>query len=270
MKDIVDNRQRITLPAKIRLALIALKENRILWLIYLAIYYLGSSVANFGFNRADALRKRHNLPGVNSRNANKHIWEHWDWSGGGEEWTPSAEWKASVVKTFIDPYFSTDYAVLEIGPGGGRWTQYLLPRAKTLTAVDISETCVQTCKSKFGHYKHADFVVGNGRDLAMLDDRSIDRIWSFDVFVHINASEFASYISEFARVLQPGGLGVIQHGSSGGATGGWRSNVTLSDVTRFLADNGLGLEDQLQSWVDEGREYQAGLYSDVITIFKKP
>src|SRR5918995_647750 len=39
---------------------------------------------------------------------------------------------SKVVKRYLRPYVTQDSVVLEIGPGGGRWTQYLLPARKVV------------------------------------------------------------------------------------------------------------------------------------------
>ena len=148
MKDIVENRQRIGLGSKLRLALISIRSNGPVWFIFLGIYYLGSAVSN-RIKRADMLRKKKNLPGMNSLLANKVIWESWDWSGKGDEWTISPEWKASVVRNFIDPFYRDCNTILEIGPGGGRWTEFLIPKGKEFVGIDISETCVSECRKRF-------------------------------------------------------------------------------------------------------------------------
>ena len=269
MKDIVENRHRIDGLSKIRLVSLLVRENGILWFSYMMLYYLCSGISNFAFARTDILRKKNNLPGLNSRSANKFIWEHWDWSALGDEWTPSSEWKASVVKTFVEPYFKGG-AILEIGPGAGRWTEYLVPGADHFIGIDISETCVRECQTRFANCRNAAFKIGNGRDLRMIGDNSIDRVWSFDVFVHINREEFESYIGELARILRAGGIGAIHHGSSGGSDGGWRSNATTAQVREYLAKNHFQVVDQIQSWSDNGKEYQIGLYADVLTTFRKP
>jgi hypothetical protein len=62
----------------------------------------------------------------------------------------------------------------------------------------------------------------------------------------------------------------VQHGAVGGANGGWRSDVTTADVHDFLKSAGLDVKAQLTSWWDDGQEFQAGLYGDVVTIFQKP
>ncbi|MGE3897230.1 MAG: class I SAM-dependent methyltransferase [Variibacter sp.] len=249
--------------------MISIRENGLLYFFYLGISYLGTTLSDFGFRKSDALRKAKNLPGMNSRAANKYIWDNWDWSSKGDEWTPSAAWKTSVVKTFITPYFKDADTVLEIGPGAGRWTEYLLSHAKRLIAIDISEACVSECRKRFASYPQASFEVGNGFDLHTISANSIDRIWSFDVFVHINGTEFNSYVAEFHRVLKAGGIGAIHHGSLGGSSGGWRSNVTLTDVQKFMRENDLEIISQVKSWIDDGEEHQAGLYGDAITVFRK-
>jgi SAM-dependent methyltransferase len=269
MKDLIENRTRIDLRSKFKLLGIMVRENGLLWSLLMGTYYVASGIAEASHTKAALLRTKHHLPGVNSTSANKHIWENWNWSARGEEWTPSPEWKASVVRTFLDPFFTNHSVILEIGPGAGRWTEYLLQKCDRLIAVDICETSVRECERRFHDYPNAKFEVGNGEDLSSIGSSSIDAVWSFDVFVHINKHQFKSYIAEFARVLKPGGTGLIQHGSTGGASGGWRSDVKTTDVNEFLRSGGLVVEHQVQSWDDNGRKFEAGLYRDTITFFRK-
>nr|MBP7619396.1 hypothetical protein [Gemmatimonadales bacterium] len=53
---------------------------------------------------------------------NRTWWNTHDWSRLGEEWTPSEEWKKAVVSRYLAPYMPEGVPLLEIGPGGGRWT----------------------------------------------------------------------------------------------------------------------------------------------------
>ena len=98
MKDIVENRRRITLAKKIQIASIMLRENGIVWSSLLGLYYVSSAVSQRAGAAMDALRKKKGIPGMNSRALNKAIWEAWDWNAAGEEWTPSEEWKTSVLR----------------------------------------------------------------------------------------------------------------------------------------------------------------------------
>jgi ubiquinone/menaquinone biosynthesis C-methylase UbiE len=270
MKDIIENRFRIAPSTKARLLAKSVKENGLLWTTLIGLYYTASAVAEKSFSLADRIRRKHGLPGMNSPAMNKVIWENWNWTGEGEEWTHSAEWKKSVIEKLLKPNVAEGAVVVELGPGGGRWTGDLQSRAKKLIGIDISEACVRECQKRFAGCGNVEFWVGSGSDLNGVETASIDAVWSFDVFVHINKPEFRAYVDEFARVLKPGGSGVIQHGAFGGATGGWRSDVTKEDVRNFLTSAGLEVADQIQSWRDSGSEFKAGLYGDVVTIFRKP
>jgi ubiquinone/menaquinone biosynthesis C-methylase UbiE len=270
MKDIVENRARIGLGTKMKLFGLAVRENGLLWTMQMGVYYLGSGIADASFAAAARRRVAHGLPGMNSARMNKLIWDRWDWGAKGEEWSISPEWKTSVIKSFLNPNVPPNNDVVEIGPGAGRWTEVLIDRCRQVRAIDISETCVEVCTARFAKANNATFIVGSGADLASEPDASADAIWSFDVFVHINKAQFAPYTREFARVLRPGGRGVIHHGSVAGVNGGWRSDATTADVAKFITEAGLTVETQTTEWSDEGQEFQAGLYKDVITVFSKP
>jgi ubiquinone/menaquinone biosynthesis C-methylase UbiE len=274
MKDLVENRVKIPPFKKLALALRLVRENGPLWTFLMGGYFVSSRVsptlAERAFAASDSLRKRRALPGVNSAATNKFIWENWDWSDRGEEWTISPAWKESVIKTILEAHIHEGGLILEIGPGAGRWSIELQKRATKLLGIDISETSVIECRRRFASCANVEFKIGSGSDLDGVTDASVDAIWSFDVFVHINRSEFQCYAAEFARVLKPGGVGVIQHGSCGGSLGGWRSNLRTADVNDILRSCGLEIVAQSSSWQDEGREFFAGLYGDVITIFRNP
>ena len=116
-----------------------------------------------------------------------------------------------------------------------------MSRAKCLVGIDVSEVCVRECRTRFGHNRNAEFRVGSGSDLNGIAVGRRSRSWSFDVFVHINRPQFRSYAGEFARVLKPGGVGVIQHGGVGGAMGGCQLNDATHRKTRatFLTAAGV-------------------------------
>ena len=268
MKDIVENRGRISLARKLKLARLALRENGAWWCILLLTYYVASTVSHRAFGGMDKLRRTRNIPGMNSAALNKEIWEAWNWSAAGEEWSQSKEWKESLVRCILERYVPEDCSILEIGPGAGRWTEYLLRRAREYVGIDISSACVAHCQERFAQDSRARFSVGSGSDLADVPARAIDAIWSLDVFVHINRSEVEGYVTEFARVLRPGGVAVIHHGALGGAGGGWRSNLTAAAMHDMLRRNDLLSDESLSYWADGEIVHQL-TYGDVITIIRK-
>jgi ubiquinone/menaquinone biosynthesis C-methylase UbiE len=269
MKDIVANRSRLPFRTKLRILTISVEENGFVWTFLMGIYYVASALAERSFASASNLRLRRGFPGMNSPAMNRVIWDNWDWSAKGEEWTTSAEWKQSVVVKFLEPNISKGAAIVEIGPGGGRWTGELQERASKLIGVDISEASVAECRRRFSDAENTEFWVGTGSDLEGISTASTDAIWSFDVFVHINRPQFKSYAKEFARVLRPGGIGIIQHGAVGGEKGGWRSDLTADDVRTILRSAGLEVVEQIGSWADSGEEFKAGLYDDLVTVFRR-
>jgi SAM-dependent methyltransferase len=271
MKDLVDNRKRMTLGTKLRVLGLTLKENGLLYTMLLGIYYGGSSVADRAFAAMQRLRKSSGLPGLNSRGLNAEIWDNWDWQAGGDEWTPSTEWKTSLVANVLKPRVPAGSVVVEIGPGAGRWTEHLIPIASNYTGIDISKTCVEVCGKRFAaDSAKVAFRVNEGNNLPGVADGSIDIIWSFDVFVHINLVDIGTYLEEFKRVLRPGGRAIIHHGTTAGHGGGWRSDATTAELNALITSKGLCVAEQFSEWQDGPTRHEVGLYQDQVTVVEKP
>jgi ubiquinone/menaquinone biosynthesis C-methylase UbiE len=248
---------------------VTLRENGFFWTVYLTIYYTASWIADRAYTNMNQLRLKYNLPGLNSPAMNYQIWQNWDWEDGGEEWTESVEWKNSLIKSILVKHISNGGCVLEVGPGAGRWTEALQRLAGHLVVVDISDRCIDICKRKFATCGNVEFFVNNGSELQFVDDNSIDSVWSFDVFVHINFEQVERYIQEFKRVLKKGGCAVIHHGHNRGMQGGWRSNLTSQRFAEIVEANGFRVVEQIAEWRD-GQNFKISSYGDVITIFQKP
>jgi hypothetical protein len=216
VRDIISNRGRIGRSTKARLVAISLRENGLTWTVLLGAYYISSTIAEQMFAKLQKIKLSSRLPGTSSLQMNREIWEHWDWTAGGEEWTLSPAWKESMVHNVLRRWIPENGNLLEIGVGVGRWTEILLPMSHQFWGVDISKRCVAICRERFSCYGDAAFYVTSGSDLAGVPDNSIDALWSYDVFVHVNQREFDAYINDFIRVMRSGAMGVIQHGKSGG------------------------------------------------------
>lgn len=173
---------------------------------------------------------------------NRELWNGYDWSARGEEWTFGEQWKDSILKQFLDPYIAREGTIVEIGPGGGRWTEHLQRRATHLYLCDVSERPLQLCRERFADCTNVSYLLGDGRSIA-LPDASVNSIWSYDVFVHINPVDCRNYFVEFARILVPGARAVIHHPGDPKKAGkrrvGWRSDLTSSMVDEFAASAGL-------------------------------
>src|SRR3954471_18980047 len=110
----------------------------------------------------------------------------------------------------IHPFVPTG-TILEIGPGHGRWSQFLRDLCHTLVLVDVAENCIASCRARFAEAPNIHYHVGNGQSLDMLDDNSVDFAFSFDSLVHAEADVLAAYARELARVLKPDGIGFLHH-----------------------------------------------------------
>ncbi len=270
MKDLVENRRRIGFSEKLRLAARAFSENGPVYTFLLAAYYGSSAIAEKTFAQMARTRIRKGLPGINSVGFNKAIWESWDWKAAGEEWTVSEEWKQSLIEQVLNRYMPESGVILEIGPGGGRWTEHLVQRTGEYVGVDVSTSAIQCCEARFSEFPDAKFLVGSGSDLRGVPDSSIDGIWSFDVFVHINKVDVARYAQEFARVMKPGAIGAIHHGRVGGRLGGWRSDLTQEVMMSLLESANLETVDSFDEWSDGSNVHKVTGYGDGITVFSKP
>jgi ubiquinone/menaquinone biosynthesis C-methylase UbiE len=247
------------------------KENGVYWTFLYALYW---STRYFlqtdlhGLYRAILrLEEKHNLPGFNTPSTAADIWDLLPWEKNqGEEWTVSAEWKKSLIDEVLLKYVKPGTAVLEIGPGAGRWTEVLQPVAREIVAVDASAKALDLCKKRLSSATNVKFNLTRNAALGFVPNKTIDAIWSFDVFVHINPVETENYLSEFKRVLAPGGIAVIHHPKDGGQHGGCRSRVTGQLFASLLEKHGLTLVRQFDSWGENGR-FNLFRYCDCISVF---
>jgi len=142
----------------------------------------------------------------------------YDWQERGEAWSrpwggAAAQWYACVyprVRGFLPAH-----TLLEIAPGFGRWTEYLLGYCDTLIGVDVTPKCTEACRARFAAHPNARFETNDGTSLPMVDDASVDFAFSFDSLVHVESETLAAYVAELARVLTPEGVAFLHHSNYG-------------------------------------------------------
>jgi SAM-dependent methyltransferase len=142
---------------------------------------------------------------------NKRTWKEYDWSRSGEEW--SASFGSSEMQWFgwilprLRPFLPAQ-RVLEIAPGFGRWTRFLIEHCDEFTGIDLEQRCVTACADLF---PDARFFTNDGSSLAGIADRSIDLVFSFDSLVHAEQDIMRAYVREIAVKLAPQGVAFIHH-----------------------------------------------------------
>jgi SAM-dependent methyltransferase len=116
-----------------------------------------------------------------------------------------------VAARYVSPYVTEKSTVLEIGPGGGRWTQFLL-KADKLILVELNPEFFELLRetlpeeaSKFVFYQTS------GYELDGVESETVDFVFSFGTFVHIDAEGIAEYLRHLHRTMKPGAVGVIQY-----------------------------------------------------------
>ena len=214
---------------------------------------------------------RSNTAETMRRKSNRKNWSRLN----GDHWTLAAKrmkgldpnlWKASLIDQVMKKYIRGESAILEIGPGAGRWTEFLVELANRLFVVDVSERCIEVCRERFKLHSNVEYHVTDGADgwLNFIPSGSIDYVWSYDVFVHINPTDIEAYINDFQRVLRPGGHAVIHHAgylSEKDRRAHGRSFMTGEIFARLVENHDLRMIEQ-----DTSSSHNP---TDIISVFSK-
>ena len=148
-------------------------------------------------------------------NWNASFWgQQYNWSAAGDEW--SITWGGSEAQWFGSLYprlhrMVPARRILEIAPGYGRWTRFLLPLCSAYFGIDLAESCVNACRARFADVPYAAFLQNDGLSLGDVPDSSFDFIFSFDSLVHAEFEVLESYIPQVIRKLAPGGKAFLHH-----------------------------------------------------------
>jgi len=129
----------------------------------------------------------------------------------GLEIDDDADVVAHLDRVVFEPFLGAPSVIVEIGPGGGRFTEVLLPKCDVLHAVDTSPRMVDALRARFGEDRGIVYHLADGKGLGMLADASVDAAFSYGVFVHLQHWDIFNYLRELERVLRPGGKAIIQH-----------------------------------------------------------
>lgn len=106
----------------------------------------------------------------------------------------------------LAPFLPPDCRFLEIGCGIGRVLQHMAPRCREVHGVDISAEMVKRGQERLAHLPNVHLHHGNGYDLALFDDVSVDVCYCAFAFQHMPRTTVFNYLVEIHRVLRPGGV----------------------------------------------------------------
>ena len=121
------------------------------------------------------------------------------------------EEKTSIIKNMIIPNILKNYdisldkcSVIEIGPGAGIMSNWLLPKIEHLYCIDISKSILNYCKEQHTKYNNVSYNLIEKLEFPNLKD--IDFVYSQSVFIHLSILDFYLYFKELHKVLKPNGL----------------------------------------------------------------
>jgi SAM-dependent methyltransferase len=148
-----------------------------------------------------------------------------------------------VRRRFLDPYLRPGQVVVEIGAGGGRWTGYLLRSAARLIVVELNPEAFDHLRRRFpADLERMELRQTTGYGIPAVADGSIDLVFTFDVFVHVDPDGIARYLAEIERVLRPGSRAIVHYADKRKPIAA--ENAGFSDMDRermeaMLADTSL-------------------------------
>lgn len=106
----------------------------------------------------------------------------------------------TVCQRCLYPFVNSTVRVLEIGSGGGVFTQRIWPKAGSLTCIDVIP--------KPDHFMPSvNYIELDNQDFKCtgVPDSSIDFAFSYNVFCHFSNEAIREYLKSVQIVLRPGG-----------------------------------------------------------------
>ena len=113
----------------------------------------------------------------------------------------------------LERAYSSKGTAIDLGCGTGRLAFAMSEDYNQVIGIDVSEHMIEkavTNKDSLG-INNCTLMVNNGLDLADIPEQSVDFCFSYIVLQHCpSAKQVLHYIKEFARVLKPDGVMLIQ------------------------------------------------------------
>lgn len=193
----------------------------------------------------------------------------------GDEWGSEALANEIITK-YVLPYITPQSIILEIGCGGGKYSERLLPLCHKLICSDVSSKMLERTKMRLNRKNNVEFEKLNGLDLHQIKKSSIDFVFSFDTFVHIDIEDTYSYLKEISRVLRNSGKGML-HFANLNSPEGWQKFVIEVSINRGAEKNfdrfrflTWEIVERIISSLDFTiLDYQKEPWRDILVVFEK-
>jgi len=163
----------------------------------------------------------------------------------GYYWPGGSNQKNNIVTIMAEKYLlphldgRRDLKIMELAPGGGRFTPELIRLSREMHLVDYNEACIAICRERFKYYPDMQFYVNDGTSVDCVPDTDFDLIACWDSMVHMATTVIEKYIAGFARKLAPNGIVWVDHSGKGLSERGCRSDMTKEKMAAIAEKNGL-------------------------------
>jgi len=147
----------------------------------------------------------------------------------GDEWGHPRD-VDDVVRQFVLPYIDPQARVAEVGAGGGRVAARVVDHTRELWCFDISENMLDRARVALAGKSQARFVHIEGPGFPPELAGTFDFIYCFDVMVHFDLHMMWRYLSEFARLVRPGGRFLV-HTANIATSAGWEHFASQEKFT---------------------------------------
>lgn len=136
----------------------------------------------------------------------------------GNKWTEAEFFETGIREVGrVMQYLSTlglspevNAPALDFGCGVGRLTRALSQFFVECCGVDISSTMIELAREFHRDNKHCNFWLNETDSLSKFQDQHFGFIYTSIVLQHIPKKYARNYLTEFVRVLKPGGILVFQ------------------------------------------------------------
>lgn len=178
---------------------------------------------------------------------NKKIWnDEYTWPINGDEWSSGwggskSQWHSMIYPRIHKYIEERNICILEIAPGYGRWTNFLKDFSKQLDIVDLSVNCINACKKRFEKEDNILYHVNDGKSLEMIQDNSLDFVFSMDSLVHVEIDVIEEYIKQIAKKLKINGVAFIHHSNLGEYEKAYEAVEKISEEYRPILLNKIFL-----------------------------
>jgi len=189
-----------------------------------------------------------NLKWNRSRWGREAGWTEQD--GYGYHWDQGYQQRVGEFARLVDrslrPHVGDRYdlRILELSPGGGRFTAELIRYASEMTLVDMNQACLDVCEERFKYYPTPITMHCNdGTSLSMVEGE-YDVIACYDSMVHMHPDVAAGYVAQMAKLLASDGFIWLDHSGRGQRDRGHRTDVTADSMAGYAAAASLELASQ--------------------------